>query len=65
MIIAFNWQVGGTATVAMKLTSTGLSVNGTDVTSDKRLKFNEQPLTNALDVINRLEPSNIRPSRSV
>ena len=24
--------------------------------SDKRLKFNEKPLTNALDVINRLEP---------
>ena len=50
---SFNWQVGGTATVAMQLLSIGLSVNGTDVTSDQRLKFNEKPLTNALDVTNK------------
>ena len=37
---SFNWQVGGTTTVAMKLMPNGLSVNGTTVTSDKRLKFN-------------------------
>ena len=36
----FNWQVGGTTTVAMKLISTGLSVTGTVTSSDKRLKFN-------------------------
>ena len=53
---SFQWQVGGSGTVAMKLTSGGLSVNGTVVTSDKRLKFNERILTNALDVINKLEP---------
>ena len=34
-----------------------MSVGGTFVSaSDKRLKFNEKPLTNALDVINQLEP---------
>ena len=53
---SFNWQVGGNTTTAMKLLSTGLSVNGTAVTSDKRLKFNEKPLINAIRVINRLEP---------
>ena len=36
---SFQWQVGGSGTVAMKLTSGGLSVNGTAVTSDMRLKF--------------------------
>ena len=56
MIIAFNVQVAGTTTVAMKLISSGLSVTGTVTSSDKILKFNEQPLMNALDVINRLEP---------
>ena len=41
----------------MTLNSSGLSVGGTFVSaSDKRLKFNEKPLTNALDVINQLEP---------
>ncbi|MFM7984131.1 MAG: tail fiber domain-containing protein, partial [Candidatus Fonsibacter sp.] len=35
----------------------GLSVGGTFVSaSDKRLKFNEKHLTNALDIINKLEP---------
>ncbi|MFM7984904.1 MAG: tail fiber domain-containing protein [Candidatus Fonsibacter sp.] len=41
----------------MTLNSSGLSVGGTFVSaSDNRLKFNEKPLTNALDIINRLEP---------
>ena len=41
----------------MQLSSANLQVNGTVVaTSDKRFKFNEKPLTNALDVINQLEP---------
>ena len=53
---SFNWQVGGTTAVAMKLIPTGLSVTGTVTSSDKTLKFSEQPLMNALDVINRLEP---------
>ncbi|MFM7985129.1 MAG: tail fiber domain-containing protein [Candidatus Fonsibacter sp.] len=41
----------------MQLSSANLQVNGTVVsTSDKRFKFNEIPLTNALNVINKLEP---------
>ncbi|MFM7985205.1 MAG: tail fiber domain-containing protein [Candidatus Fonsibacter sp.] len=41
----------------MALNSSGLSVGGTFVSaSDKRMKFNEKPLTNALDVVNQLEP---------
>ncbi|MFM7980903.1 MAG: tail fiber domain-containing protein, partial [Candidatus Fonsibacter sp.] len=44
-------------TPKMGLTSGGLSVGGTFVSSsDKRLKFNEKPLSNALGVINQLEP---------
>ncbi|MFM7985176.1 MAG: tail fiber domain-containing protein [Candidatus Fonsibacter sp.] len=41
----------------MQLNSVGLYVGGVLVSSsDKRLKFNEKPLTNALDVINNIEP---------
>ncbi|MFM7985262.1 MAG: tail fiber domain-containing protein, partial [Candidatus Fonsibacter sp.] len=41
----------------MQLSSAYLQVHGTVVsTSDKRFKFNEKPLTNALGVINQLEP---------
>ena len=41
----------------MTLNGTSLSVGGSTVSSsDQRLKFNAKPLTNALDVINRLEP---------
>ena len=41
----------------MTLHSSGLYVGGTLVSaSDKRLKFNENPLVNAMNVINRLEP---------
>ena len=52
---SFNWQVAGTTTTAMKLASTGLTVNSTFITYDKGLKFNVKPLTNALDAISRLE----------
>ncbi|MFM7986667.1 MAG: tail fiber domain-containing protein [Candidatus Fonsibacter sp.] len=39
------------------ITTAGVSVYGTfSNLSDKRLKFNVKPLTNALDVINPLEP---------
>ena len=54
---SFNWHVGGSATAKTTLNLAALYVGGTTVLpSDKRLKFNEKPLTNALDVINRLEP---------
>ncbi|MFM7981249.1 MAG: hypothetical protein ACKPKO_18230, partial [Candidatus Fonsibacter sp.] len=53
----FNWRVGGVIATVMQLSSANLQVNGTVVsTSDNIFKFNEKPLTNALDVINRLEP---------
>jgi hypothetical protein len=48
------WAIGSTE--RMRLTATTLTVNGSAVSSDKRLKFNEKPLVNALNVINRLEP---------
>jgi hypothetical protein len=41
----------------MELAAAGLYVNGVlTSSSDKRLKFNEKPLVNALEIINRLEP---------
>ena len=41
----------------MTLNSSGLSVGGTFVSArDKRLKFNEKPFSNALEVITKLEP---------
>ncbi|MFM7981842.1 MAG: tail fiber domain-containing protein, partial [Candidatus Fonsibacter sp.] len=55
----YEWSVYNGTAIASKmiLNSSGLSVGGTFVSaSDKRLKFNEKPLSNALDVINRLEP---------
>ncbi|MFM7977953.1 MAG: hypothetical protein ACKPKO_01445, partial [Candidatus Fonsibacter sp.] len=55
----YEWTVynGTTSASKMILNTTGLSVGGTLVSaSDKRLKFNEKPLTNALGVINQLEP---------
>ena len=40
------------------MNSTGVTVSGTFTnSSDKRLKFNEKPLVNALDIINKLEPA--------
>ena len=54
---SFNWFVGGSATTKMTLNPTALYVGcSTVASSDKRLKFNAKPLTNALDVMNRLEP---------
>ena len=52
-----RWYVSGNTTLRMMLRTAGLTVYGTVTpSSDKRLKFNDQPLVNALDVINRLEP---------
>ena len=47
--------MNGSIGLGMNLTSTTLSVNGTQMSSDKRLKFNVNPLINALDIINQLE----------
>ena len=45
------------ATLRMTLKTEGLSVVGTvSQSSDKRLKFNEKPIMNALAIITRLEP---------
>ncbi|MFM7982544.1 MAG: tail fiber domain-containing protein, partial [Candidatus Fonsibacter sp.] len=53
----FRFQINSDATAKMTLNSTGLNVVGTvTTTSDKRFKFNEKPLVNALDYINKLEP---------
>ncbi|MFM7983003.1 MAG: tail fiber domain-containing protein, partial [Candidatus Fonsibacter sp.] len=53
----FQFWINSVSTANMTLNSSGLSVGGTFVSaSDKRLKFNEKPLTNALDVIIQLEP---------
>ncbi|MFM7987834.1 MAG: tail fiber domain-containing protein, partial [Candidatus Fonsibacter sp.] len=52
----FHFSVWGSGE-RLRLTPSGVSVFGTFTnSSDKRLKFNVKPLTNALDVINRLEP---------
>ncbi|MFM7983206.1 MAG: tail fiber domain-containing protein [Candidatus Fonsibacter sp.] len=53
----YDWLLGGRFESRMWLQTTGLTVNGTiSPTSDKRLKFNEKPLSNALNVISQLEP---------
>ena len=53
---SFHWFLGGSATTKMTLNFAALYVGGTTVSSSgKRLEFNEKPLTNALDVISRLE----------
>ncbi|MFM7982890.1 MAG: hypothetical protein ACKPKO_26560, partial [Candidatus Fonsibacter sp.] len=53
----FQICTNSVSTAKMTLNSSGLSVGGTFVSaSDKILKFNEKPLTNALDVIDQLEP---------
>ncbi|MFM7985287.1 MAG: hypothetical protein ACKPKO_38810, partial [Candidatus Fonsibacter sp.] len=53
----FQFCINSVSTAKMTLNSSGLSVGGTFVSaSDKRLKFNEKPLTNALDIIKKLEP---------
>ncbi|MFM7988194.1 MAG: tail fiber domain-containing protein, partial [Candidatus Fonsibacter sp.] len=59
----FQFCINSVSTAKMTLNSSGLSVGGTFVSaSDKRLKFNEKPLTNALDVINQLEPVEYDPT---
>ena len=51
---AFAWCIGSTWTAKMTLKSGGLYIGATLVSaSDKRLKFNEKPLANALDMINK------------
>ena len=53
----FEWMVGDSYTAKMTLKSAGLYVGATLVSaSDNRLKFNEKPLVNALDIIGKLEP---------
>ena len=46
----------GSCSLGLKLTSTTLVVNWTTMSTDKRLKFIEHPLSNALDDINKSEP---------
>jgi len=54
---AFEWFIESNWTANMTFKPGGLYIGATLVSaSDKRLKFNEQPLTNALDIINSLEP---------
>ena len=51
----FEWYINSSGTIRMSLAAGGLYVGGTLVSSsDKRLKFNEKPLVNALGLINRL-----------
>ena len=52
----YDWLLGGSFTSRMWLETAGLTVNGTITpSSDKRLKFNDKPIVNALDIINKLE----------
>ena len=55
---SINLHVGanGGARPNMKSLTSGLAVNGTTVSTDKRLKYNEKKLINLWDVINKLEP---------
>ena len=53
--MAFSWFIG-TGGARLRLSASTLTGPAYSATSDKRLKFNEKPLTNALDVINKLEP---------
>ena len=52
---AFLWFIG-TGTHRLRLTASTFAGPAYSATSDKRLKFNEKPLINALDVINILKP---------
>ena len=52
---SFSLYIHGSIGFGMKFTSTTLSVNGTVMSSDKRLKFNQTPLTNAFDMLNKFE----------
>ncbi|MFM7988255.1 MAG: tail fiber domain-containing protein, partial [Candidatus Fonsibacter sp.] len=52
-----DWYIASNFTLTMTLKTAGLYLGATLVSaSDKRLKLNEKPLNNALDVINKLEP---------
>ena len=52
----YDWTVNGGSS-KMALAASGLTVVGTITpSSDKRLKFNKQPLVNALGIINKLVP---------
>ena len=55
---SFKLDVGANATAMpnMQLTPSALLENGAAVSSDKRLKFNEEPLINELGVIHLVEP---------
>ena len=53
----FEWMVADNFTAKMSLKSSRLYVGATLVSaSDKRLKFNEKSLVNALDIIGQLQP---------
>ena len=53
----FEWMIADSGAPKMTLKSAGLYVGATLVTaSDKRLKIDEKPLVNALDIIGRPEP---------
>ena len=53
----FDWGIGQQFTSKMSLRATGLYCGASFVAaSDKRLKFNDKPLVNALNIINKLEP---------
>ena len=49
-------EVGGSGQVNTNLILSGLTLNGTNVFSVTKLKFNNKPLANALKVIRQLEP---------
>ncbi|MFM7990199.1 MAG: hypothetical protein ACKPKO_63875, partial [Candidatus Fonsibacter sp.] len=56
-ITQFDWFIASSFTSNMALKYAGLYLGATLVSaSDKRLKFNEKPLVNALNIINKLEP---------
>ena len=53
----FEWNIVDRFTAKMTLKSAGLDLGAALVSaSDKRLKFNDKLLVNALDIINKLEP---------
>ena len=55
--LQFEWMIVDSGTPNMTLKSAGSYIGATLVSaSDKRLKINEKPLVNALDIIGKLEP---------
>ena len=60
------FYVNNSTTDILTISTTGISVIGTSTaSSDKRLKFNETPVTNALDIINRLEPCEYQQTQEI